>query len=963
MNTLKALLLLAVACTSVQATAQRNATLVLNSSTRYQHIDGFGGCGMNGQWADVYTENKVKLLWGKDGLDYNIMRIRINPDENNWGAYSNAVKWARKAEPNLQVFATPWTPPYRFKVGAEITWGQSSIHGHINVDSVESYAKWLDRYRAYMEEKGAPIDIISIQNECDYDPDYEGCLYTESEMTAMLSAANKHIDPKCKIMGPECFGWASEKYNRNLLNNASARNNIDIWGNHLYGASDLTYVKEVTRITKKPMWMTEYIFDLNDLAEMGSDEGWFNFVQSIDSCMKAGFNAYVYYNMLNNMFGDAKGGGSTNTPNRYAYAMGHYAKYATGKTRIGATLTDRGTKPLQVTAYSNDAKDTVTVCILNRSSEDVNLNIKLPFTAQQVNTIITNSLRGRYTVNSNEELGNQASPTVKVRKGAFYTYEFIKTAITEEETNTHEVLKTAEMNNPINPLQFCADPTAIEHNGRLYVFATNDQQQYDAVGGMETNTYGHIKQLQVMSTADMVNWTHHEPIDMASVCGAWLWASWAPSIVSRVEDDGLTHFYLYFSNSGGGVGVITATSPLGPWKAPLNHNLVDAGSPGLGLCNNPFDPGVVIDENGTGWLAFGGGAPNAEGTDLLPGNARIVQLGEDMISLASDIKPIPAPFHFEANELNIMGGKFVYTYCSSWRDRSTWSQYGSSLTAPSSCSMCYMTTTTPLDPDSWKFKGEYFANPGSMGYPFGNNHTHLQKFGGSYYLFYHTQWLESQQTLSGGYRSVGVNRATVLENRQTINKVTANQSGVNALQKTLTSAYEEQPGYMFNTAAGVNIVSEKDNDGARATQMPAGSWMLIKSLKFSITGASSITAKTMGEGTIEVRPGSLDAAPIATLTSTNVEGETITTDVDGMPQVIQDIYFVATRGNIKLCSWQFKESEHTGVESTCNASEIKNENYYTVEGIKTQSSARCGVTIKETTFSNGSRKISKMIKP
>lgn len=40
-----------------------------------------------------------------------------------------------------------------------------------------------------------------------------------------------------------------------------------------------------------------------------------------------------------------------------------------------------------------------------------------------------------------------------------------------------------------------------------------------------------------------------------------------------------------------------------------------------------------------------------------------------MISLDSDIMPIPAPYHFEANELNVMGGKLVYSYCTSWRER------------------------------------------------------------------------------------------------------------------------------------------------------------------------------------------------------------------------------------------------------------------------------------------------------
>lgn len=185
--------------------------------------------------------------------------------------------------------------------------------------------------------------------------------------------------------------------------------------------------------------------------------------------------------------------------------------------------------------------------------------------------------------------------------------------------------KNINYNNPISPAFFCADPTAVEYNGRLYLFGTNDHQQFEVKGSEVDNTYEQIKSLVVLSTDDMVNWTYHGEIHVDQVA-PWITNSWAPSIVSRVEDDGLTHFYLYFSNNGLGVGVITATDPLGPWTDPLGKPLISTSTPGLNGCPNPFDPGAVIDENGVGWLSFGAGkAPG--GTDYMPGSARIVRLG------------------------------------------------------------------------------------------------------------------------------------------------------------------------------------------------------------------------------------------------------------------------------------------------------------------------------------------------
>ena len=86
-------------------------------------------------------------------------------------------------------------------------------------------------------------------------------------------------------------------------------------------------------------------------------------------------------------------------------------------------------------------------------------------------------------------------------------------------------------------------------------------QQYAAVGDDGKNSYEHIKSIVMLSTEDMVNWEYHGIIDTAKTA-PWIYNSWAPSIASRVEEDGLTHFYLYFSNNGNGVGIITSTDPV-----------------------------------------------------------------------------------------------------------------------------------------------------------------------------------------------------------------------------------------------------------------------------------------------------------------------------------------------------------------------------------------------------------------
>ena len=139
---------------------------------------------------------------------------------------------------------------------------------------------------------------------------------------------------------------------------------------------------------------------------------------------------------------------------------------------------------------------------------------------------------------------------------------------------------TSNNANPLLDFMFTADPTAVEYNGRIYVYATNDHQQYEKVGKDGKNTYEHIRTLVMMSSDDMVNWTYHGLINTAKLA-PWSQNSWAPSITSRLEADGKTHFYLYYSNGGGGSAVLTSTSPVGPWKDPLGKNIVDRSVPGV----------------------------------------------------------------------------------------------------------------------------------------------------------------------------------------------------------------------------------------------------------------------------------------------------------------------------------------------------------------------------------------------
>lgn len=457
--------------------------------------------------------------------------------------------------------------------------------------------------------------------------------------------------------------------------------------------------------------------------------------------------------------------------------------------------------------------------------------------------------------------------------------------------------KPEENANPLIANVFCADPTAVEYNGRLYVYGTNDQQQYDAVGNGKENTYEKIKSLVVLSTDDMVNWTYHGTINVGEIC-PWAVASWAPSVVSRVEEDGKTHFYLYYSNSGCGVGVITAEDPLGPWSDPLGKSLVAPSTKGLKNCPIPFDPGVCIDDNGTGWLTFGGGtAP--KGSSYMPGSSRIVQLGDDMISFASDFAEIPAAYFFEASELNYINGTYVYTYNTNWEQRLEWEN--KEFSRPPICSMVYMTSKTPLDPDSWEYRGDYFKNPGEQGLEYSNNHTHLQKYADKYYFFYHALFPQKALGINGGFRSLCVNEVFVKEDTMEIAKCSGTKKGVEQIKNV--DPYKVNQAETVFTASDISYAEAEEN-GNMLVSGKNGSWTYVKGVDFS-GDTSRFAAKVKGKGRIDVFADSIDGDSLASIEFDCGEFKNVYTDDVQKIEGVHNLYFVISGGDMLFDEWQF----------------------------------------------------------
>jgi hypothetical protein len=194
---------------------------------------------------------------------------------------------------------------------------------------------------------------------------------------------------------------------------------------------------------------------------------------------------------------------------------------------------------------------------------------------------------------------------------------------------------------PIVSHHYAADPAAVEFNGRLYVYCSNDD---------ENGTNGYLmSSITCFSTDDLKNWTDHGVAFRANTT-SWASLTWAPSAVSNQNK-----VFLYFANGAGSIGVATSSVPSGPFTDARGSSLINSSTPGAATATQwLFDPCGFVDDGGQAYLYFGGQYPT---------NARVIQLNANLTSVNGSAAPMFATNFFEASYMHKRNGIYYYTYC------------------------------------------------------------------------------------------------------------------------------------------------------------------------------------------------------------------------------------------------------------------------------------------------------------
>ena len=366
-----------------------DAQVTILGAENNQVIKGFGCATVfNPPGTNALTSEEFDRLFGKEngqvGLTY--LRIRVAADDAWRNTELNYAKEVIKR--GGKIIACPWSPPAKFKTN------NSLIGGKLIPDSAAAYAKYLNDFALYMEANGAPLYAISVQNEPDWDPSYESCVWTGNEMRDFLKNHGAQISAT-RLMAADLVN-NNQTYINTIMADDAAIANLDIFSTHIYGGGIVD--NPIARSKGKEVWMTEHLdTSTNHVANL-------NTAAEIHNCLTtANFNAYFMW--YGKRFYSAIGQDGIVT--KRGYFVSQFSRFIReGAIRLG-TITNSRSEVL-VSAYKNGTKKVIVV--VNTGTGEINQKV-----------IFKDAIPGKFTpyITSQNKNAEQASQIASATDNSF----------------------------------------------------------------------------------------------------------------------------------------------------------------------------------------------------------------------------------------------------------------------------------------------------------------------------------------------------------------------------------------------------------------------------------------------------------------------------------------------------------------------------------------------------------------
>lgn len=382
-----------------QVKAASASDAVINLSTKYQEIQGYGGMN-HPSWAGDLTASQRETAFGNstNQLGFSVLRIFIDSDSNNW--YKEVATAKAAIAKGAIVFATPWNPPSN--LCETFNHNGDTKAKRLRHDKYAQYANHLNNFVNYMKNNGVNLCAISMANEPDYGHDWTW--WTSSEIVTFLKYYAGSIN--CRLIAPESFS-----YNKNImepiLNDSQALANVDIMGTHLYGTQYKNFAWPLfqQKGAGKQLWMTEVYYPNSDANSADRWPEALGVSEHIHNAMINNMQTYVWW-YIRRSYSPMKEDG---TISKRGYCMAQYSKFIRrGYRRVAATANPNN--GVYVSAYTGDGK--AVIVAINKGSSSISQ--KFTVNGQSISSV------DRYRTSSNENLAKTSN--LALTDNGFWAY-------------------------------------------------------------------------------------------------------------------------------------------------------------------------------------------------------------------------------------------------------------------------------------------------------------------------------------------------------------------------------------------------------------------------------------------------------------------------------------------------------------------------------------------------------------
>ena len=436
--------------------------------------------------------------------------------------------------------------------------------------------------------------------------------------------------------------------------------------------------------------------------------------------------------------------------------------------------------------------------------------------------------------------------------------------------------------NPATTGRFSADPAALVHDGRVYIYVGRDEAPLNAPDFV-------LNRWDVYSSCDMTTWTHEgSPLGHSSFSWAW-GAAFAGHCVER---NGKFYWYVPMLGSGGAngagpyfsIGVAVSDNPTGPFVDAIGAPLLrDNQTPDVRF---DIDPAVFVDDDGQAYMYWGNRTP-PDGGPISP--MKIAKLNNDMISIEpGSIKTVTLgngaaiPRWTEAPYMHKKGNTYYLSYARDYPEQ-----------------IVYCTGPSPEGP--WTFRGVINDRVNSE-----TNHQSIIEYKGQDYFIYHNFY-----TNLGGdeYRRSVAIEELYYNADGTIRQIVQTSEGATAVPCSNEVNLEE--GFYQISAVHSNLCMENNNPPTQqnCTESTSQYWQVIKDGdNYQLLNLENNQYWGLGTG-VQGDNTALSASPVS-LTLSNAGNGNFYLSPQGNTSLVFDVLNVSTAEGEPVLLW-----ENTGADN------------------------------------------------